>query len=365
MVPPMAKPPITANQVTLLRLVLLPIGGALLYGGPTALWAALIFMTLLGCTDFIDGWLARRYGSTELGRLMDPIADKVFVVVIFMPFIDLGWLNGWQVGLLLSREFVVTALRSMYERRHIPPATAFLAKVKAWAQMAGCGVLFMLRVVPRDAMIVLIIAGAALPVVATLIRYLITGYFWRVSFIFAGWFLVLLLPYLFFGSEVTFQFLAVTVIGITWLSAWGYIAPMLRLFVQGKFDASDWVRLLGSVALPVVLIMAQVRSDLPAWVIILTMCLEMAIGGLDNLLCVHEAESTAFAWGLRVALVCAFSGLAILARARPELGMEFLATPLLLAACVVSLIGTAMIFYRGRRYYLEEPTGRSRAVSDD
>src|SRR5438105_4760004 len=68
MVPAMAKPPITANQVTLLRLVLLPIGGVLMYSGTTGLWAALVFMTLLGCTDFVDGWLARRYGSTELGR---------------------------------------------------------------------------------------------------------------------------------------------------------------------------------------------------------------------------------------------------------------------------------------------------------
>jgi CDP-diacylglycerol--glycerol-3-phosphate 3-phosphatidyltransferase len=359
----MAKPLITANQVTLLRLVLLPVGGALMYGGTTGLWAALVFMTLLGCTDFIDGWLARRYGSTELGRLMDPLADKVFVVVIFMPFIDLGWLTGWQVGLLLSREFVVTALRSTYERRHIPPRTAFLAKVKAWAQMAGCGVLFMLRVVPRDAMLVLIILGAALPVLATLVRYFITGYIWRVSFIFAGWFGVLLLPYLLFGSEVTFQFLAATVIGITWLSAWGYIAPVLRMVVQGKFDASDWVRLIGSIALPVLLILAQVRPDLPAWVIIVTMCLEMAVGGLDNLLCVHGAESTALAWGLRVGLVCLFTGLAL--HFSGPAYSPLVGTGLLLCACVVALVGTAMAFYRGRRYYLEEPKERTRLTGDD
>lgn len=346
MVPAMVnKPPITANQVTLLRLVLLPIGGLLMYGGVTALWWALFFMTLLGCTDFIDGWLARRYGTTELGRLMDPIADKVFVVVIFMPFIDLGWLTGWQVGLLLSREFVVTALRSTYERRHIPPRTAFLAKVKAWAQMAGCGVLFLLRAVPEKSMIAIIVGGVALPVLATLIRYLVTGYFWRVSFIFAGWFLGLLIPYLIFGPEVAFQFLAFAVIGITWLSAWGYIAPVLRIIKDGKFDAADWVRLLGALALPVLLVMAQTRPDLPPSLIILIMGLEMAVGGLDNLLCANNAESPALAWGVRVGLVGLFTGLALIHAQHGTL--------LLLAACATACIGTGNLFYRGRNYYLE------------
>jgi len=356
MVRTMAKPPITANQVTLLRLLLLPIGGVLLYGGTAALWTALVFMTLLGFTDFIDGWLARRYGSTELGRLMDPIADKVFVVVIFMPFIDIGWLTGWQVGLLLSREFVVTALRSMYERRHISPRTAFLAKVKAWAQMAGCGVLFMLRVVPPREMLIIIIVGGTLPVVLTLGRYLITGYIWRVSFIFAGWFLVLLVPFLTYGAEATFQFLTATVIGITWLSAWGYIVPGARLAAAGKLDASDWVRLAGAVALPVLLVAAQVRPDLTAWLIIMTMCLEMAVGGLDNLLAVHGAESTALAWGIRVGLVCLLTGCAL---RFPAYG-----GPLLLVACAISLTGTAMAFYRGRCYYLEQPRPEARSVSD-
>src|SRR5437868_7534907 len=94
---PMAKPLVTANQVTLARLLLLPIGSWLMYQGLRGQVAALIFMTVVGCTDFVDGWLARKYGPTVLGGLMDPIADKVFIVVIFLPFIDLGWLPPWLV----------------------------------------------------------------------------------------------------------------------------------------------------------------------------------------------------------------------------------------------------------------------------
>src|SRR5678816_4857204 len=104
---------ITANQVTLARLALIPIPGWLLYQGVNGQYAALVLATILGCTDFVDGYLARKYGSTVLGGLMDPIADKVFTAVCFMPAIDLGWLPAWMVAALFIREFAVTAARSV------------------------------------------------------------------------------------------------------------------------------------------------------------------------------------------------------------------------------------------------------------
>src|SRR5258706_15019751 len=113
------KPFISANQVTALRLILLPIGAYCLYGGMAARYFALVFMTLVGCTDFVDGYLARKYGTTKLGSLMDPIADKVFVAVVFVPFADMGWLPIWVVGGIFIREFLVTAARTMHERRGI------------------------------------------------------------------------------------------------------------------------------------------------------------------------------------------------------------------------------------------------------
>jgi CDP-diacylglycerol--glycerol-3-phosphate 3-phosphatidyltransferase len=353
----MAKPPITANQVTLLRLLLLPIGGILMYGSSTARWIAIGFMTLLGLTDYVDGWLARRYGSTELGRLMDPIADKVFVMVCFMPFIDLRvegsgrpWLFAWQVGLLLSREYVVTALRSVYERRHIAPRTTLLAKIKAWAQMAGCGVLFMLRFVPERVMLIVLAIGTALPLLLIIGRYIAQRVFWRGALIFAAWEMAALLPLWLFGAETAVQTLILTVIGVTWLSGWDYIAPALPLFMRRQLDRGDWVRLLGGLVVPVLLIWAQASGHLPTWVIMLVMGLEMAMGGLDNLLCQNAAQSSALAWGLRVGLV---SLLTLLAGLRPT--PEWPSTPFMMAAGAVSLLGTAFEFYRGRRYYLNEP----------
>ena len=221
----MGKPPITANQVTLLRIVLLPLGPYLLYGTVNEQWLALLFMTVLGCTDFVDGWLARRYGSTELGRLMDPIADKAFVLVGFLPFIHLmkdghPWLYPWEVGLMLAREYVVTSFRSVYEQRRISPKTQLLAKIKAWAQMAGCGVIFLLRMVPEKWVLSAIVLGAVLPLVFLAIRLVARGVVWKGALIFSGWFVVLLPIQYLWGSEATTHFLTVTIIGITWISGW-------------------------------------------------------------------------------------------------------------------------------------------------
>lgn len=344
---PMAKPPITANQVTLLRLVLLPIGGLLLYGTAMERWGALAFMTVLGCTDFIDGWLARRYGSTELGRLMDPIADKVFIVVSFMPFIHHGWMTPWEVGLLLAREYIVTGLRSAFERHNMTQRTSLLAKIKTWVQMAGGGVVFMMWMAPRDGMIVVLSLGVGLPLLCLLLRFIIQRYFWWGTLVFSGWMLAVLLPYIFLGTERTAHLLTLTMIGITWLSGWGYVAPVLPKVFQGKFDGSDWVRILGSLLIPLVLVAALTRENLPDWAIILTMSLEMAVGGLDNLLCAKGAQCSALAWGARVGLVAGLVGAAY--GGAP-------AGPLLcIAACGVSAVGTAVEFWRGRSYYMEEP----------
>src|ERR1043166_1894487 len=84
----------------------------------TYLWWALIAGTLIGCTDWVDGMLARRYGPTVLGGLLDPIADKVFIAFAYVPFADshYGWglVPWWACALMFTREFFITALRSAY-----------------------------------------------------------------------------------------------------------------------------------------------------------------------------------------------------------------------------------------------------------
>ena len=354
----MGKPPITANQVTLLRIVLLPLGPSLLYGTVNAEWLAVLFMPVLGCTDFVDGWLARRYGSTELGRLMDPIADKAFVLVGFLPFIHLmkdghPWLYPWEVGLMLAREYVVTSFRSVYEQRRISPKTQLLAKIKAWAQMAGCGVIFLLRMVPEKWVLYAIVLGAVLPLVFLAIRLVARGVVWKGALIFSGWFVVLLPIQYLWGSEATTHFLTVTIIGITWISGWSYVTPLFPLLRQGELRAGDWARIFGAVVPPTLLLILANQQVLRPWVVMLIMTIELSVGGLDNLLCFHRVQASALLWGVRVGLLSLLSGLVLLGQP----------AWLLYIGLALSVGLSAIEFYRGRRYYLEEPEeAKSRVV---
>jgi len=74
--------------------------------------AACVVAILAGLTDLLDGYLARKYHwESDFGRLMDPLADKVFVVATLIMMCEYGLMPGWMVIAILSREFLVTGLR--------------------------------------------------------------------------------------------------------------------------------------------------------------------------------------------------------------------------------------------------------------
>src|SRR3954465_15757133 len=106
---------ITANQVTIARLIGLPFVGALAYGDEQTRIIAVILGTLIGLTDTVDGYLARKHGPTVLGSLLDPVADKIFIVVCYGCFADRGGISWLLAAAIFSRELLVTVLRSSLE----------------------------------------------------------------------------------------------------------------------------------------------------------------------------------------------------------------------------------------------------------
>lgn len=345
------RPWITANQVTLARLVPMPVLSWLIYyayrtHNETYFWAALIAGTFIGCTDWIDGILARRYGPTVLGGLLDPIADKVFIAFAYTPFADIDMIPWWACAAMFVREFFITALRSAYEQRNLTLKTSYIAKAKTWTQMQGIGVLLLFPLVhSRDFMIGLLVTGSILPIVAMAGLWLARRKLWRGAFVMSASFIAVLLVFL-YDERYAPRLLMLGIVGITWISGIDYIVIGWRqLRGRGDFTRADGVRLLGALALPILLFAVLIYTDAPRWTVFAILAFELAVGGLDNLLSHHKVATLALAWGGRVLGVSALLGGAL---ALPSLAM-----PLTVLATCVSVVGVTAEFYRGRAYYVD------------
>ena len=127
------------NILTLARIAAVPVVLVLLLSDTRAsgVWAAAIF-GIAAATDFIDGWLARKWGVvTILGKFLDPLADKLIVMVALIMLIPLDRVPAWAVFLILAREMVVTGLRSIASSEGIVIDASELGKYKTIYQMVA------------------------------------------------------------------------------------------------------------------------------------------------------------------------------------------------------------------------------------
>lgn len=184
-----------ATSLTLMRLALAPLFVVfLLRETAHSLWAASAVFVVAALTDTVDGYLARRTGTvTRVGRILDPLADKLLVALAYVAFLFLGVpaVKSWMVGAILGRELLVTGFRSFAGRRGVTIHSSPLAKWKTTLQMAVVFVLLLLMSVraasdpapaywkhPGDPIAAGALYGAL--VVTTLIT-LLSGldYFWK------------------------------------------------------------------------------------------------------------------------------------------------------------------------------------------
>jgi CDP-diacylglycerol--glycerol-3-phosphate 3-phosphatidyltransferase len=130
------------DQLTVLRVVAVPIV-VLLYAwnfDNHAYWATTIFVLAMA-TDQIDGWLARRSGtSSQLGKLLDPVADKVLVLAALVMLVGEGVAPAWMVALIVVREILVSGLRLAALERGVVLGARDLGRVKTWAQAVAAAV---------------------------------------------------------------------------------------------------------------------------------------------------------------------------------------------------------------------------------
>ncbi|MGH3037323.1 MAG: CDP-diacylglycerol--glycerol-3-phosphate 3-phosphatidyltransferase [Gaiellaceae bacterium] len=101
-------------------------------------WATALFAVAMA-TDWVDGWWARRTGRTsDLGRLLDPVADKLLVMAALIMLVG-DVLPAWMVAAVIAREFLVTGLRLAAIERGVVIGARDLGKLKTWAQAVAAG----------------------------------------------------------------------------------------------------------------------------------------------------------------------------------------------------------------------------------
>jgi cardiolipin synthase (CMP-forming) len=144
---PRTQPLSLPNLLTYARLVAVPMVAMVLFfmEGEGKNWLALGIFIAASITDFLDGYVARAWGQqSPLGRMLDPIADKLLVGATLMMLVGDQTISGWSIWaalIILSREILVSGLREFLAELRVMVAVSRLAKWKTTVQMVAIGFL--------------------------------------------------------------------------------------------------------------------------------------------------------------------------------------------------------------------------------
>lgn len=122
----------TANKLTIVRMVMIPAFVlVMMFPFTGSGWVALAIFAAASVTDFVDGYIARKYNQvTDFGKFVDPLADKLLVTAAILLFVESGQCPAWCALLIIAREFAVTALRLVAVNNGIVIAAAWSGKIK-------------------------------------------------------------------------------------------------------------------------------------------------------------------------------------------------------------------------------------------
>lgn len=129
----------TANKLTLFRVLLIPLFIFFMLSSNSVphnfLWSLVIFVSA-SVTDMLDGMIARKYNQiTDIGKLLDPLADKMLIISAFICLVYLNVINVVAVIIVIMREFLITALRAFAKEKQVIIAAGMLGKIKTVSQI--------------------------------------------------------------------------------------------------------------------------------------------------------------------------------------------------------------------------------------
>ena len=145
------------NKITVSRIFLIPLfliimlaplnwGDMLFLGAemPVKHFVGALIFIVAATTDWIDGYYARKLDLvTNLGKFLDPLADKLLVSAALIVLVELGLAPSWIVIIIISREFAVTGLRLVLAGEGEVVAAGQLGKIKTWAQIIAISALLL------------------------------------------------------------------------------------------------------------------------------------------------------------------------------------------------------------------------------
>lgn len=129
----------TANLVTLSRIAVTPVFLVFIFRPEYwAKWVAGLLFAWGAISDWLDGYLARRYNlRTDLGALLDPLADKILILSVLVSFVQLDLVPSWMVVIIAAREFLITGLRQVAKERGVILAASRGGKHKTVSQIVA------------------------------------------------------------------------------------------------------------------------------------------------------------------------------------------------------------------------------------
>lgn len=144
-----------ANKLTLFRVILVPffIAALMLPVIPFGYTIALVIFALASITDMLDGKVARKYNMiTDLGKFLDPLADKVLVAAALICFTELGYAPSWAVWLIMAREFMVSGIRLVAagSKEKIVIAANIWGKLKTASTMVAICLILIMHILTDD-----------------------------------------------------------------------------------------------------------------------------------------------------------------------------------------------------------------------
>ena len=173
----------TANKITLTRIAMIPffiyfaaqpmytqINNVVHF--PTCTVIALVLFCVASFTDFLDGYVARKYNQvTDFGKFVDPLADKLLVASALILFVEQLAMAGWMVCVILARELIITSLRVVAANKGRVLAATWTGKVKTCVQIGGIIVIYLYYIILGAVQSGISSADGATSVISIIIHY--------------------------------------------------------------------------------------------------------------------------------------------------------------------------------------------------